>query len=446
MLENPRKTEKKSYYIPPLVNSKLTLIHHSNHPTPMNIHKKLLSIALYSLSSSATLLNAEDFAFTKNDLLLAVRATSGSGTTTNIYFNLGSVMSFRDGTNPTNLGNIDADLKAEFDNNWYERTDLRFGVAGNRTNLTTQVDPPDTLIGEDPGRVWYIGHAAASPGAATLRALMTGNSLGFAATNYGGLKGIFEQGSFLETTLQKTASGAAILKESEQPTRWKTSWSQLVPASDDSTAFTQFTGGVQATFGQSGSQVVLDVHRMVGGQIGTYVTSIVIGNDGSIRALEPTPTATPIETWVATFPALVSSPNAADRTPAGDFDKDGIPNIREFAFGGSPVSASDNGQQQLRTVDANGDSQGDLTLTVEVRSGATFTTSGNKLTANRDGVIYTIEGSLDLVTFESAVSEVTPTLGTGTPKAGYVFKTFRLNASAGLSGRGFIRGGAAVAP
>lgn len=67
-------------------------------------------------------------------------------------------------------------------------------------------------------------------------------------------------------------------------------------------------------------------------------------------------------------------------------------------------------------------------------------------TATQDGVIYTIEGSLDLATFESAVSEVTPTLGTGTPKAGYVFKTFRLNASAGLNGKGFIRAGAAVAP
>jgi hypothetical protein len=140
----------------------------------------------------------------------------------------------------------------------------------------------------------------------------------------------------------------------------------------------------------------------------------------------------------------VSSPNAADRTPAGDFDKDGIPNIREFAFGGSPVSASDNGQEQIRTVDANSDTLRDYTLTVEVRSGANFTASGNKLTATVDGITYTIEGSLDLVTFESPVSEVTPTLGTGSPKAGYVFKTFRLNAGNGLTGKGFIRAGASA--
>lgn len=411
----------------------------------MNIHKKLLSIALFSLSSSASLLNAEDFALTKNDLLLAVRATGGSGTTTNIYFNLGSVMSFRDGTNPTNLGNIDADLKAEFDNNWYERTDLRFGVAGNRTNLTTQVDPPDTSIGEDPGRVWYIGRAAASPGAATLRRSITGNSLGIAATNYSGLKRIFTNDpQFLEAPLQKTASGATILKQSEQSTRWQTSWSQLVPAEDSSPAFIAFTGGIQATFGQGGNQVVLDVHRMVGGQTGTYVTSIVIGSDGSIRALEPAAPATPFDTWVATFPALVSSPNAADRSPTGDFDKDGVTNIREFAFGGSPVSASDNGQEQIRTVDANSDTLGDFTHTIEVRSGATFTASGNKLTATVDGITYTIEGALDLVTFESPVSEVTPTLGTGSPKTGYVFKTFRLNAGNGLTGKGFIRAGASA--
>jgi len=404
---------------------------------------QILSLSL--LVSVASLLHAEDFAFTKNDLLLAVRATAGSGAATNIYFNLGSTMSFRDGTNPTNLGNIDAELRAEFDNNWFERTDLRFGVAGNRTQLTDVFDPPNTSIGEDSGRVWYIGRAAASPGAATLRPSLTGTALASAATNYSGLKRIFlEPQSFLQPALQKTASGAAILRQSEQTTRWQTSWSQLVPAADSSPAFTLFSGGVQATFGQGGSQVVLDVHRMVGGQTGTYVTSIVIGSDGSIRALEPAAPSTPFDTWVATFPALVSSPNAADRTPAGDFDKDGIPNIREFAFGGSPVSASDNGQEQIRTVDANSDTLRDYTLTVEVRSGANFTASGNKLTATVDGITYTIEGSLDLVTFESPVSEVTPTLGTGSPKAGYVFKTFRLNAGNGLTGKGFIRAGASA--
>jgi hypothetical protein len=398
------------------------------------------------IGSLASSLNAEDFTFSKNDLLLAVRATAGSGTTTNIYFNLGSTMSFRDGTNPTNLGNIGADLRAEFDDNWFERTDLRFGVAGNRTALTDLTDPPNITIGEDSGRVWYIGRPAASPGAAALRASMSGNSLGFAATNYSGLKGIFEQRSFLEPLLQKTASGAAILKQSEQSSRWQTSWSQLVPASDRSSAFSQFTGGVQATFGQGGNQVVLDVHRMVGGQTGTYVTSIVIGSDGSIRALEPGPTTTPFEDWVATFPALVNSPNAADRTPTGDFDKDGVPNFREFAFGGSPVSSIDNGKEQLSTVDTDADNRGDITTTVEVLTGASFTPSGNKLTATIDGIIYTVEGSLDLVNFESAVSEVTPHLGTGLPKAGYVFKTFRLNAGDGLIGKGFIRTGASVAP
>lgn len=404
---------------------------------------QILSLSL--LVSLASLLEAEDFAFTRNDLLLAVRATGGSGTTTNIYFNLGSTMSFRDGTNPTNLGNIDADLRAEFDDNWFTRTDLRFGVAGNRSALTDTIDPPNTSIGEDSGRVWYIGRPAASPGAAVLRPSMTGNSLSSAATNYSGLKRIFlEPQTFLEAPLQKTASGAAILKQSEQSTRWQTSWSQLVPASDASPAFTQFTGGVQATFGQSGSQVVLDVHRMVGGQRGTYVTSIVIGSDGSIRALEPGTTSTPFDTWVATFPELVNSTNPADRSPTGDFDKDGRNNTNEFAFGGSPVSASDNGQEQIRTVDANSDTLRDYTLTVEVRSGANFTASGNKLTATVDGITYTIEGSLDLVTFESAVSEVTPTLGTGSPKTGYVFKTFRLNAANGLTGKGFIRAGASV--
>ena len=183
---------------------------------------------------------------------------------------------------------------------------------------------------------------------------------------------------------------------------------------------------------------------MTPNQIGTYVVSIAIGSDGTVSAVEPTTSLPAFATWVSSFPALVNSTTAADRTAAGDFDKDGVTNIREFAFGGSPVSPSDNGQEQIRSVDANADTLRDFTTTIEVRSGATFAASGNKLTATIDGITYTIEGSLDLVTFNSPVSEVSPTLGTGTPKTGYVFKTFRLNAGNGLTGKGFIRAGAAL--
>jgi hypothetical protein len=81
-----------------------------------------------------------------------------------------------------------------------------------------------------------------------------------------------------------------------------------------------------------------------------------------------------------------------------------------------------------------------------VRSGASFAPADNKLTATVDGITYTIEGGTNLQSFDGAVSEVIPALGSGTPASGYVFKTFRLNSSSGLSGKGFLRAGVATAP
>lgn len=380
--------------------------------------------------------------FAPADMLLAVQA---DGVTKNILVNLGSSVAFRDGTNPVVLGNISTDLSNTFGPTWFSRSDLRFGVYANRTNLTGTPGAPTGNA--DAQRVVYVSRAAASPGSAASWGTFTSNGLSLATTQFSGVKDIFfdENPTFQDKPrleITPTTTNATILSEADQSERWLNSWTAYNP--DGGPAFGTWAGGIENSFGQGGSRVLVDVQRVQPGVAATYVVTIAIESDGTIRALEPTSSATPFETWVATFPALVSSPNAADRTSTGDFDKDNVPNIREFAFGGSPVSATDNGQQQLHTVDANADTLRDFTQTVEVRSGATFTPSGNKLTATVDGITYTIEGSLDLVTFESPVSEVTPTLGIGTPKAGYVFKTFRLNAGNGLTGKGFIRAGAAA--
>ena len=143
--------------------------------------------------------------------------------------------------------------------------------------------------------------------------------------------------------------------------------------------------------------------------------------------------------WINLFPGLPS----ADQLPSADPDNDGSNNLAEFAFGGNPTSPTDNGQRQLRTTDSNSDGLPDLTITLEVRTGTTFAADGPDLVSPPiDGISYRIEGSADLTTFDSPVTEVIPHLGTGSPKSGYVFKTFRLSASNGLSNQGFLRASA----
>jgi len=127
-----------------------------------------------------------------------------------------------------------------------------------------------------------------------------------------------------------------------------------------------------------------------------------------------------------------------------DPDGDGSPNILEFAYGGDPTKPGDIGERQMLLSDGNNDGRPDLLLTLEVRAGAVFSPDGSYMTAVIDGVVCRIEGSLDLLTFTSPVSEVSPHRGAGTPTSGYVFKTFRLNAANGLPARGFLRARATV--
>ena len=143
-----------------------------------------------------------------------------------------------------------------------------------------------------------------------------------------------------------------------------------------------------------------------------------------------------LATWMNYFPGLSDS----EKLPTADPDNDGSTNLAEFAFGGNPTSPADNGQRQLLTADANNDALPDLTLTLEVRTGTTFLPAGPHLLSTPiDGITYRIEGSTDLTSFTSPVTEVIPHLGTGSPKTGYAFKTFHLTAANGLPTQGFLR-------
>ena len=136
------------------------------------------------------------------------------------------------------------------------------------------------------------------------------------------------------------------------------------------------------------------------------------------------------------------NPNADDS--AGDADGDGTDNLGEFAFNGDPQDGSDNGVSISSLQDTNSNGQKELTLTIAVRSGATFTAGvdGTQV-ATAGGLSYTVRGSLDLAAFTSTVAHVSST-ASGDPD--YELHTFRLTVSEGLPGKGFLQASAAPAP
>lgn len=148
--------------------------------------------------------------------------------------------------------------------------------------------------------------------------------------------------------------------------------------------------------------------------------------------------ADPFTSWISTYfpgetdPAIVGK----DADPDGD----GSDNLAEFALNGNPDDGADNGYHVVAIEDTNANAQNELTLTLAVRkAGGSPAFAGSPLSAISDGVKYTIEGSLDLTFPASAVSEASPATGPGGLPTDYEYRRFRLDASEGLTGKGFLR-------
>ena len=258
----------------------------------------VLAIAMGSALAASSAFGA-NFAFTNGNLILGFQASGGTGNTKNVFFNLGSGVSARNGVGMgTELGNIGSTLTGVFGSDWYTRSDVWFGVLGNlNANANSGVGSRAAVDG-DPSRTWYVSRAASTAGSAALINASTyvSSSLGTAGTNFSGLEGYLPN-------LTAQADGSAILDQSANPTEWNNSWTKWNPivGGAQGASLTVFTGGVQQTFGQSGSETFIDLQRVlstntganptgtVGG--GTYVTSYSIDNTGAI-SMVPEPSST----------------------------------------------------------------------------------------------------------------------------------------------------------
>jgi hypothetical protein len=139
-------------------------------------------------------------------------------------------------------------------------------------------------------------------------------------------------------------SGATVLDQTSQPVSWNNSWTIWNPA--ESASFVSLTPNIEAAFG-TGSEVLVDVQRMVPSTPTTYITTVGINGSGQVRLFTSSPSS-PFTTWINSFPSITIP---ADREPAADPDKDGIENLLEFVLNGNPSVSS---QAILPTLDAAG--------------------------------------------------------------------------------------------
>ena len=256
------------------------------------IYSKFSNIVLASTIALHAVTSASNFAFTNGDLILGFQASGGTGSTKNVFVNLGSGVSARNGGVGTEK-NIGSTLSGVFGANWYTRSDIWFGVLGNlNANPNSGIGNRPAVDG-DPSRTWYVSRAASTAGSAALinAGTYVSSSLGTAGTNLSGMEGFLPN-------LTAQADGSAILDQSANQTEWNNSWTKWNPivGGAQGASLNVFTGGVQQTFGQSGSETYIDLQRVLSTNTGadptgvagggTYVATVSISSTGAIRLIK----------------------------------------------------------------------------------------------------------------------------------------------------------------
>ena len=150
------------------------------------------------------------------------------------------------------------------------------------------------------------------------------------------------------------------------------------------------------------------------------------------------PASSPFDSWIAGYPTL-SGPDAAK---GADPDGDGLTNLEEFALDGDPANGGATGKVRSRIETVGGEQA--LVITLPVRAGATFDNvpgPGLDATVAADDVVYLIQGSNNLTTFDQGVSEI-PVSAADMPalsSAAWTYRTFRLNGAIPARGaKGFL--------
>jgi hypothetical protein len=234
-----------------------------------------LFLPVAGLALAATAATAATWPPVPGDLILGVRATGGTGATTNVFYNLGAAHALR--TNPSPAGplvNLDAELTAAFGAGWSSRTDLYFGVFANRSNATPTGIGSAAVENGDPARTIYTSKGVTTAGTGTPWSGFSVSALGLAATAHQGQIAAIDN-------IAANSNNVMTLVQATNPVEWANSWTQWNPT--PGAAFSIFSGGIQSKLNATAAHV--DVFRIVGSTgSGSYVTTVSLAGNGAVTA------------------------------------------------------------------------------------------------------------------------------------------------------------------
>ncbi|RFC49204.1 MAG: hypothetical protein DVB23_000252 [Verrucomicrobia bacterium] len=287
-------------------------------------------------------------------MVLGFQATSGTGSGTNVFYNLGPASALRDNPNPSGtIVNLGTKLSAEFGATWYSRTDLWFGAFTGNSSSTSGSDTSG-----DPRPTVYLTKASTSNTAQTAPLAILGgsagiitNSLAQSYTKFSGMITAFNEPSYNVTA---DSNGIAVVTDSGNPQAWNNSWTKWNPTSTggvQSAAFGIYENGIQQNFGKGGSFTNIDLQRYErAASAATYVTTIRVSSTGAVTILNPAPPVT-LTTNVVGQGSVTRSPNAASYTVGTSVQLTAVPSAG-YAFTGwsGALSGTTNPQSVNMTV------------------------------------------------------------------------------------------------
>jgi hypothetical protein len=227
------------------------------------------------LSLSLTAASAAPWPPAKGDLILGVQATGGTGSTSNVFFNLGPAHALRDNPTPGGiLVDLDVELTAAFGAGWSSRTDLYFGVFANRSNAAPTGLGSVAPANGDPARTIYASKGTATAGSSTPWSGFSVFALGLAATAHAGQIEAIDD-------ISANPNNVATLTQGGNPVQWNNGWTAWNPT--PGAGFSIFGGGIQSQVSATGA--IVDLYRIVSTSgSGSYVTSITLAANGEVTA------------------------------------------------------------------------------------------------------------------------------------------------------------------